>query len=77
MSAEDISRFLFQPQKRYSGVRLQQGRVILDSDWNEQSMIEDEEQRRTLLDIVCSKGTPNHYRTESRRPERVITPKCV
>ena len=43
MSAEDISRFLFQPQKGYSGVRMQQGRVMLDSDWNEREGIDDEE----------------------------------
>ena len=35
MSAKSISRFVFQPSKRYSSVRMQQGRVILDSDWNE------------------------------------------
>ena len=59
MSAKDISRYLFQPQKRYSGVRMQQGRVILDSDWNESELIDAEELRRTRLEILCSKGTSN------------------
>jgi Family of unknown function (DUF6519)/Right handed beta helix region len=59
MSAKDISRFLFQPQKRYSSVRMQQGRVILDSDWNESERIDDEEARRTYAEVICSKGTPN------------------
>ena len=59
MSAKDISRYLFQPQKRYSSVRMQQGRVILDSDWNESERIDDEEARRTLLDILCARGTSN------------------
>ncbi|MGH2396671.1 MAG: DUF6519 domain-containing protein, partial [bacterium] len=59
MSAKDISRFLFQPQKRYSSVRMQQGRVILDSDWNEGERIDDEEARRILAETVCAKGTPN------------------
>jgi hypothetical protein len=59
MSAKDISRYLFQPQKRYSGVRMQQGRVILDSDWNESELIDDEELRCTRLEILCSKGTSN------------------
>ena len=59
MSAKDISRFLFQPQKRYSSVRMQQGRVILDSDWNESERIDDEEARRTRVETICSKGTPN------------------
>ena len=43
MSTKDISRFLFQPEKHYSSVRMQQGRVILDSDWNESERIDDEE----------------------------------
>jgi hypothetical protein len=59
MSAEDISRFLFQPRKRYSGVRMQQGRVWLDSDWNEDERIRNEDLRRALMDIVCAKGSPN------------------
>jgi len=59
MSAKDISRFLFQPQKRYSSVRMQQGRVILDSDWNESERIDDEEARRILAETVCASGTPN------------------
>jgi hypothetical protein len=60
MSTTDISRFLFQPRKRYSSVRMQQGRVILDSDWNESERIDDEEARRTLIDVICSKGTSNN-----------------
>jgi hypothetical protein len=32
----DYSRFTHDPAKRYGGVRQQQGRVALDSDWNEQ-----------------------------------------
>jgi hypothetical protein len=59
MSTKDISRFLLQPRKHYSGVRMQQGRVILDSDWNESERIDDEEARRTLVDMICSKGTSN------------------
>ncbi|MEO7653853.1 MAG: DUF6519 domain-containing protein, partial [Bryobacteraceae bacterium] len=58
--SKDISRFVFQPKKRYSSVRMQQGRVILDSDWNESERIDDEELRRTLMDVICSKGTSNN-----------------
>ena len=32
----DHTRFTFDPLKRYSGVLMQQGRVQLDSDWNEE-----------------------------------------
>ncbi|HEV3150323.1 MAG TPA: DUF6519 domain-containing protein, partial [Acidobacteriaceae bacterium] len=31
----DNSRFTFDPRKNYSGVVMEQGRVQLDSDWNE------------------------------------------
>ena len=59
MSATDISRHLSQPEKRYSGVRMQQGRVILDSDFNEMGSIDDTQERRTLIEVICAKGTPN------------------
>lgn len=75
MATEDISRFLFQPQKRYSSVRMQQGRVILDSDWNESERIDDEHSRRTLLDVLCSKGTSNQgFRVGSVRDAEVELP---
>jgi hypothetical protein len=35
----DFSRLSFDPVKRYSSVRQQQGRVLLDADWNEQQDI--------------------------------------
>lgn len=35
----DISRDTFNKSRHYSGVRMQQGRVLLDSDWNEQEDI--------------------------------------
>ena len=57
MSTKDISRFLFQPRKRYSSVRMQQGRVILDSDWNESERIDDEEVTVSLeVDGGCLVG---------------------
>lgn len=35
----DFTRFTFQPKKHYSSVLMQQGRVQLDADWNEQMSI--------------------------------------
>ena len=35
----DISRITFNPSKHYVAVRLQQGRVELDADWNEETDI--------------------------------------
>ena len=52
-----ISRRSFRPAQRYSGVQLQQGRMIVDADWNEQSDIFDYRQVSTLADVVAS-GAP-------------------
>ena len=35
----DYTRFSYKPAKRYAAVLMQQGRVQLDADWNEQSDI--------------------------------------
>jgi hypothetical protein len=59
MATQDISRFLHQPNKHYSTAHMQQGRVVVDSDFNERSMIEAEDLRASLVDIVCASGTPN------------------
>ncbi len=40
----DISRDSFRPEQGYTSVRLQQGRVHLDADWNEQQDIRAYEQ---------------------------------
>src|SRR5262249_14181089 len=75
MSAKDISRFIFQPNKHYSSVRMQQGRVILDSDWNESELIDDEEARRALVDVICAKGTSNQgFRVGNVRTAEVALP---
>lgn len=37
--SSDISRESFDARKRYSSVRLQQGRLLTDADWNEQARI--------------------------------------
>jgi hypothetical protein len=60
MSTIDISRFLHQPRKHYSGGRMQQGRVILDSDFNEEAELDDEEQRHALKDLIGCQGSPDH-----------------
>lgn len=70
MATKDISRFLHQPKKRYSGVRMQQGRVILDSDWNESERLDDEEARKVRLDILGPKGTADDgFRIGTPLPE--------
>lgn len=59
MSTHDISRSIFDPRKQYSSVRMQQGRPIIDDDWNENERIENEERRRTRLDLIGAHGTSN------------------
>lgn len=59
MATGDISRNAFDPNKHYSGVRMQQGRVITDDDWNANERIEDEDHRRARVDIIGPAGTPD------------------
>ena len=59
MSTQDITRHLLQPGKHYAGVRMQQGRTILDSDWNEDALLEAEDWRATLADLGGAHGSPN------------------
>jgi hypothetical protein len=59
MATEDISRAAFDPRKHYAGVRMQQGRVITDDDWNEQECIESEDERRSRVDIIGPAGSPD------------------
>jgi Family of unknown function (DUF6519)/Helix-hairpin-helix domain len=50
------SRSTFDPTKHYSQVRMQQGRVQLDSDWNEQAAINVRERRAALADLIGASG---------------------
>jgi hypothetical protein len=59
----DFSRITFDPERDYSSVLLQQGRVNLDADWNEQGAIVTAALRvlaRDLLGPYC--GSPNGFR---------------
>jgi hypothetical protein len=50
MSA-DVSRVRFDPRRDHAGVVLQQGRVLLDADWNELVEILDRQIRATVADL--------------------------
>jgi Family of unknown function (DUF6519)/Right handed beta helix region len=54
----DYTRFTFDPLKRYSGVLMQQGRVQLDADWNEDVDILRRRIRTTALDVLGPLGVP-------------------
>ena len=46
----DYTRFTHRPDRRYAGVLMQQGRVTLDADWNEQTAITARQLRIQALD---------------------------
>lgn len=54
----DYSKHGFNPNKDYSGVLMQQGRVQLDRDWNEQIEIQDRRLRAETADLLGRCGVP-------------------
>jgi hypothetical protein len=48
----DYSRFRFKPTDDYSGVLMQQGRVLVDADWNEFVDLLDRHIRAETIDII-------------------------
>lgn len=62
----DISRKLFDHRKNYSGLISEQGRVQLDSDWNDADAIADRRWRAETLDVFgrcrVPRETPDAFR---------------
>jgi hypothetical protein len=58
--ATDIARLSFDPARHYTGVVAQQGRVTLEAEQNEQRVIDAEERRLELIDIIGPAGTPDN-----------------
>lgn len=54
----DFSRSTYRPSNHYSSVRLQQGRVLLDAEWNEQADLTEHVDRITTTDVVGRTGAP-------------------
>ncbi len=54
----DFTRLTFDKKKHYRGVLMQQGRVQLDSDWNEQVQIAEYRYSTFLGDFVGQSGAP-------------------
>ena len=52
----DFTRFTFEPKKHYTSVRMQQGRVQLDSDWNEQADIQTHLTQSVAKDMIGACG---------------------
>ncbi|MBX3252198.1 MAG: hypothetical protein KF901_33800, partial [Myxococcales bacterium] len=57
MTVHDVTRHLFQPGKQYSGARMQQGRVLLDADFNEHATLMAEDHREGLVDLIGPVGS--------------------
>lgn len=56
----DFSRDTFDPARHYTSVLMQQGRVQLDADWNEQQSIHHHRIATGTRDIVGFSGAPLH-----------------
>ena len=54
----DLSRTTFDPTRHYSAVRLQQGRIVTDADWNEQADLTRHRARLTARDVIGPSGAP-------------------
>src|SRR5580658_3674682 len=54
----DFSRVTFRQEKQYSRVLMQQGRVQMDADWNEQMAILAHRNEIQMADIVGASGVP-------------------
>ena len=57
MTNPDLSKNSFNEEKNFSSVVLQQGKALLDSDWNEESKIINKLFRKTTRDIIGKCGT--------------------
>jgi hypothetical protein len=57
----DSSRNTFDPRKHFSSVRMQQGRVQVDADSNEQIDIVNHHLETETIDVIGECGAPIHY----------------
>ncbi len=55
----DFTKLTFRPEKHYTSVRMQQGRLQLDSDWNEQVDIQNHLRHTQIVDLIgADSGVP-------------------
>lgn len=54
----DFSRLRFDPSRQYVGTLMQQGRIQLDADWNEQQAIHRHQRESGQADIIGPRGAP-------------------
>ncbi|NEP49911.1 MAG: hypothetical protein F6K65_14285, partial [Moorea sp. SIO3C2] len=70
----DFTRWTFDASNRYSSVRLQQGRVLLDADWNEQLDIIAYREQIANKEIIGLNGVPdrNSFKVEFDNAQQII-----
>ena len=66
-----FSRFTFDPTKHYAGVLHQQGRVLLDSDWNEEVL------ERLVVERAGLPRVAAHLRLDAIQQGRRHPPRCA
>ena len=59
MATIDLSRQATDFRKHYAGVRMQQGRVLTDDDFNEAARLDEEDMRRTRVHVIGAAGSPD------------------
>ncbi len=59
MATLDTTRFGFEADKRYTGTRMQQGRILTDDDYNDNARIQDRRDRLTHTAIIGHFGSPD------------------
>ncbi|HVR47476.1 MAG TPA: DUF6519 domain-containing protein [Candidatus Binatia bacterium] len=59
MANPDIARIGTDWRKRYFATGMQQGRPLMEEDWNENQRLTSEDKRQALLDIVGDSGCPD------------------
>ena len=59
MATLDTTRFGFEADKRYTGTRMQQGRILTDDDYNDAARIHALHDRLTHADIIGHFGSPD------------------
>ena len=64
----DFSRDTFDPRRHFSRVLMQQGRVQLDADWNEQTAILLRYLRTLAADVFGAHAGPRDFHSAFFRP---------
>ncbi|MBW4659733.1 MAG: tail fiber domain-containing protein [Drouetiella hepatica Uher 2000/2452] len=67
----DFTRLTFRPDKHYTSVLMQQGRLQLDSDWNEQADIQAHLYRTQVVDLIgAESGAPTSENDPNQQTDK-------